>query len=365
MKSMHLHMAACSQHGEPILPSSTSLPDPSSQPQNDSAVVSGHFDRMESELKVLQQQAQATQQSIKQLQTREAVDPWTAIRSDLAATTAVDASVVAVVGLIMLALALVWWYLWHRPQTTPLEAELTVLPDKEVESVAMPAHSPAPSPSPQQTPVKHSAEPIPSRAFGQREPGMGFDPQAAANEVTRVRKSLAGKREARSLSLEREDMQGVNEWQAHQERPPLEFDLELEPEPEHDEPISFTLPPHPLVPESESAPQPETIAQPAGAPPMTLATEPPLETERVTDAVPESESEPEPEQSAGYDYSITLALAEESEALELWTEARELAREVLQSTDPDLQSHAQALLDRLDSLENATRQESRMWDEPR
>lgn len=351
---MHLRMAVGSLHGETILPSSNSLPDPSTQPQNDSAVGASHFDRMESELKALQQQAQATQQSLKQLQTREAVDPLTAIHSDLSAVAG-DATVMSATGLVLLALAMVWWYLWHRPQTTPPEAELTVMPDKEVEPVAAAALAP------RRAPIEHPADPLPSNPFAQREPNMGFDPEAAASEVMRVRKSLADKREARSLTLEREEMPSLEEWQARQELPPLEFDLELEPEPEHDEPISFSLPTPPPASAPTPAPQPETdpVTASAGAPPMTFATEPTPEPEpepeRVAEPAPAPAKAPDP--SEEYDYAITLALAEESEALELWTEARELANEVLQSSDPALRSQAQALLDRLHPLENTTHQE--------
>jgi hypothetical protein len=322
---------------------------------------------MEAELKVLQQQAQATQQSLKQLQTREAVDPLTAIRSDLSAAMTVDASLVTVAGLTVLVLAMAWWYLWHRPRTTPQEAELTVMPEREVEPVAVAVSMPAPAATsaPPPTPLAHPADAMASRSFAQRDAGVGFDSEAAANEVTRVRKSLADKREARALTLEREEMPDLDEWQAQQELPPLEFDLELEQElesePEYTGPISFSLPTHPPAP----APQPETgtFVASAGAAPMPLATEPPCEPDGVIG--PTAESESDPDKSADYDYSITLALAEESEALELWTEARELAREVLQSHDTALQTQAQALLDRLDPLEQASRQESGVWGETR
>lgn len=360
---MHLRAAVCSLFGETILPSSTSLPDPSSQPQNDSAVEVSRFDRMESELKVLQQQAQATQQSLKQLQSRETVDPMTAIRSDLSAAMTFDANMLGVAGLLVLVLAMVWWYLWHRPRTTPLEAELTVMPDREVDpvAVAMPAPAPATSSAPPPSPAEQPADAMASRSFAQRDAGVGFDSEAAANEVTRVRKSLADKREARALTLEREDMPGLDEWQARQELPPLEFDLELETAPEDDGPISFSLPTHRPAP----APQPETDAfvASADAPPVPLATEHPCEPDGAGAPTPKSESEPD--KSAEYDYSITLALAEESEALELWTEARELAREVLLSSDPTLQAQAQSLLDRLDPLEQASRLETGVWGETR
>ena len=61
------------------------------------------------------------------------------------------------------------------------------------------------------------------------------------------------------------------------------------------------------------------------------------------------------------DYAITLALAHESEAVDLWDEARELATEVLESTNPTLTEQANALLARLDQLANQKALESRLW----
>jgi hypothetical protein len=52
-----------------------------------------------------------------------------------------------------------------------------------------------------------------------------------------------------------------------------------------------------------------------------------------------------------YDYTITMALAQESAALELWAESRDLATEVLASDDAGLVAQAQALLERLTQLE--------------
>ncbi len=51
-------------------------------------------------------------------------------------------------------------------------------------------------------------------------------------------------------------------------------------------------------------------------------------------------------------------MAQESEALDLWPEARELANEVLESGNAQLRAQAQALLQRLDQLEHALALES-------
>ena len=66
-------------------------------------------------------------------------------------------------------------------------------------------------------------------------------------------------------------------------------------------------------------------------------------------------TEPEQVQHApgtkAYDFAITLALAQESAALELWSEARDLASEVLESDDAALVSEALSLLEGLNKQE--------------
>ena len=66
----------------------------------------------------------------------------------------------------------------------------------------------------------------------------------------------------------------------------------------------------------------------------------------------ELDMEPTPAPSTrDYDFTITMALAQESAALELWTEARDLATEVLASDNAELVAQANALLERLNQLE--------------
>jgi hypothetical protein len=67
----------------------------------------------------------------------------------------------------------------------------------------------------------------------------------------------------------------------------------------------------------------------------------------------ESGLSPAPQESGSknYDFTITLALAQESATLELWNEARDLASEVLESDDPKLVSGALSLLERLNQME--------------
>jgi len=451
-----LRLAARSLHGETILPSSSSLPDPTSQPQNESAAGASRFDRMEAELRTLQQQAQATQQSIKKLKTREPVDPYTAILSELPSASTMDSTVLGVASALLLALVLLWWYLWHRPQARLMNPA----------PAARRTGAPASVRGPQSEPGSASRPPVAARSastlapdethawdrstvseeeselvgdsispFAKPDPGMGFDSEAAASEVMRVRKSLAEKRVARAHYRDRGDDDGDGDVGSDSE---LDLDLELDPvttptadpdldldldlgdapaadsapsgEPELDldldpwrqpgeaaygtadisafEGISFTLPPDPL--HAASAPEPTADTPDAADMVMDLPLEPAVEPAAPSEQLPPApvelllEPEPEPEQEpplppehamappaaatkphAGQDYSITLALAEESTALGLWTEARELATEVLESDNALLVSEAQHLLQRIQQLQDDAEQDTIPWDAPR
>jgi hypothetical protein len=148
---------------------------------------------------------------------------------------------------------------------------------------------------------------------------MGFDSEAAATEVVRVRKSLAEKREACAIQLEREDADPAPSAHAW-------LDLDT---PDPMDSVEVNSSPIPMTP---------------------LEPEPEFEADIALDLDP---TPAEPEHLDGPDFSITLALAQESEALDLWPEARELATEVLDSSDATLRAQAQALLARLDQLEHA------------
>ena len=286
---------------------------------------------MEAELKALQQQALATQLSIKRLQTKESPPPYAAILSDLPSVAAIDGTVLSVASILLVALALLWWYLWHRPQARLLNSD---------PHPAMPEMAPASlfEPEPVQTPAASSP-------FAQQDPAVAFDSEAAASEVIRVRKSLADKREARANLLDREDASnGDGTPSAH-----AWLDLDIS------EPPAETL---------EAAPAPAVSVDPWLMPGEAQQDAPvPLLDNDISFSLPESESAIEHPMNTdqnsdnddaspvGHDYAITLALAQESAALELWPEARELAIEVLESDDEALVSQAQDLLERLNQSE--------------
>ena len=240
---------------------------------------------------------------------------------------------------------------------------------------------------------------------------MGFDSEAAATEVMRVRKSLAEKRVARTHLLDRDldldlDLDEVHTpsapaWldnsfanppttpvaiaQAAEPTPEPELDLDLDPWRQPGESFagasaaqaadaihfSLALEDYGMKPDDLPTPDPQPPHDPAmdqepvaaAEPEVEKEEEPTLEREPVSQPEPQlepelaQEPEPEPEpvlhaaDSKDYDFTVTLALAHESAALELWSEARDLASEVLESDDPALVSEALSLLERLNQLE--------------
>lgn len=421
-----LRRAARSPHGETQLPSTTTLPEPPAPLQGASAPAVGasSFDRMQAELKAVQQQALATQQSLQQLEARKPVDAYTAIASHLPGFSTVDSAVLGVGSAMVLAAVVVWWYVWQRPRTRWIDAGPRRM---QVPSTPSPAATPTAPPSVQPSQVPpgepgetegwspstasgefstHGFEPSTS-PFARQEPNMAFDPAAAASEVMRVRKSLAEKREARAHFLEREDaidpdldldldLDAVHTPAAALQAAPVPapaYEPEPEPEPELDLDLDLP-PPDPWRLPGESTPgtsdaqsgdaihfslaledygvKPATDPVPDIQPPYTLdmdltpqaaieaaAETPPMhnapaftpDPELVLEVEVEVEQPPPAAGAKTYDYTITMALAEESAALELWNEARDLAAEVLASDNAALVAQAQALLERLNQLE--------------
>ena len=319
------------------------------------------MERLESDIHALKLQALATQKSIQQLQTHEPANPLQTVQSAFPGLpSGLDGTVVGVAAALGLILALAWWYLWYRPQT---RLNKTVARRAE-------AHQPTPKTATLSTQTAAYAPPAPASTladdvldsyFARNDPDMGFDSEAAAGEVVRVRRSLADKREARTQQqeIEREEASrptpkphAVVDITRAEPEMVLDLELDLEPDPE---PASAQL--AVPVPESVPAPEPDFTAEPE--PELELEPVPINLLEPMPMPMPQPDLELQPEQPflPQTDFSITLALAEESEALELWPEARELATEVLDSSDAILCTKAQALLARLDVVEHTMAQE--------
>ena len=408
---LRLHRAARFQHGETQLPSSTSLPEqPAPLPGASSpAAAVGRFERMQAELKPLQQQALATQQSLAQLQTRKPADPFTAIVSELQGVPAVDGALLGGATALVLTGAAVWWFVRHRARNRWIDAGDTRMQDAVPVSTQTPLQQ-APPPredtndcSPSTTPSELSAAIFESaNANARLERDIAFDSEAAATDVTRVRKSLAEKRETRARFLERED---ATEPTLDRDIEPaldpgLELDLNLdalptpspaqarlessvtsaaaremeseaEPAPDVD---PWLQPGEPLTgvangPAGEAIDfsialedygvKPDTPTTPDAHTPYEFVIDPLHESEPATVEELPLEQQPEAtpdfdEPAAGaedFDFTITMALAQESAALGLWTEARDLAVEVLASDNAALVAQAHELLARLKQME--------------
>lgn len=406
------HRAARFQHGETQLPSSTSLPEPPAPPPSAPAPAASisHLERMQAELKAVQQQALATQQSLQQLQSRKPQDPFSAIVSELGTVPAAEGTLAGAVAVLALAGAAAWWFVWQRPRKRWTDAGDTRL------QTAAPMPAPA-SLVPDTTPKNPSTGWASSTAAGELSTAgfesssaharldrdIAFDSEAAATEVIRVRKSLAEKRVARASYLDREE--------APEPKPHADLDLELDLDavepPAAPTRLDNRMPPT-VVPDATPEPQPEpepvldvdsalaldldlgldpwhqpgeslpgATDDPAGdaihfslaledygmKPEAPSAPDVPTHYELAMDPIPEVNADaanaeapglahaPEPG-AAGYDFTITLALAQESAALELWTEARDLATEVLASDNAALVDQATALLERLQQMEH-------------
>lgn len=361
---------------------------------------------MQAELKALQQQALATQQSLQQLQTRKEVDPYSAITSGLPGMATVDGALLGVGSALLLAGVLVWWYVWQRPRNRWIDADLQsatamATPPNPPQAKAEANTSVSPSESAHYSPAGDSQDWAPSTSsgefsihgfessnpFARQDPNMAFDSEAAATEVMRVRKSLAEKREARAQFLEREDapesLRSADsdldlDLDLDEVPPPPEAVTPAQPEPDLDldldpwrQPGETALGPTQAQPadaihfslalEDYGAKPAEPAHTPAIQPPLEIAMDPvpeaivpnqaSLAVARVPANVDDSESVLSTPESKGYDFTITMALAQESAALELWNEARDLATEVLASDDRVLVAQARALLERVNQLE--------------
>lgn len=217
----------------------------------------------------------------------------------------------------------------------------------------------------------------------------GFDSEAAASDVMRVRQSLAQKRMARmrengvvrdkkaaldiDLGLDQEQQNSVSDepvdavmprpddfldslppehWQLDDKDSRKESTTKTpeEPPPPIDETISFSLPAQPAA---IQAVEPAATLVPPVPPQETSQQEPvnPYAIDIGSDDFTER------------DYAITLSLAYESEQLESWSAARILAGEVLESGDPDLMHKARVLLNKLARHEMVEVNEEPAWDD--
>lgn len=306
------------QPGAPIVSNQPSLPASSPLPPSSSAGVGGTWDRLEADIKALQQQALATQKAIQQVQSRDATGPLDAAQATLAGADGINVPLVGAGTVLALILALLARHVWMHPKDS---LNAPPAPVSTTHGEATPTEQPAATPHPTSAPLDaksaHVDTASPESLFARVDPNMGFDPEVAANEVVRVRRSLAEKREARAMQLERDDAGMTPDAHAW-----LNMGT-----PDSMDGVQVTSGPIPMTQHEPALDAEADIALDLDQPPAA------------------------PEPNTGPDFSITLALAQESMALDLWPEARELATEVLDSGDANLRAQAQALLIQLNQLE--------------
>ncbi|MBA3056490.1 MAG: hypothetical protein KJ614_18885 [Gammaproteobacteria bacterium] len=353
-----------------------------------------HPDQMALELKAMRQQALITQSGIEQLQLEQQGQPFTSAIFGMPASLTPGTALLGI-GILILG-GLLTWSGSHRlrarpmgrqqefvdsysPPDLPLDSEtLEVLQSARVRAAALPETAPELPTASTEPPASASGAavsdldvnledllpikaPLMQAVVSANEKPVAkiqhvpeFDPEAAADEVERVLKSLASKRAARSRRPQKTDLTTSNE----QDHRPVEL-LPLHtptgrpaqgnrggenqdaarspdqqnPAPRH-ESVLPTLPPAAAVLlDFDIQDQPVADLQ-AVLPTATTAT-PKLDTDDELD------------------HAVQLSLAQEFEALGLTFGARELATEVLDSPDSALSSYAQALLRQIEDQELA------------
>lgn len=306
-------------HGEPTLLSSNTLSDPSAPTLAPVAGTDASMDRVEAELKALKLQAQATHDALERMKRTDEGAPHTAATWESPALPSADLAIWGA-AILLILMVLVWGVRrvrqWQTATPDPA-GPVTEIPEPD------PFYGDSVPP-----PVLEGDDPDPW--IPPKDPDQVFDLEAAASEVARVRKTLAERRRARALQRE-EDARKLQELalMAHAvPHPPLGIVPWQADEPVGTVDVSLDVPAEELI-HSAPAPLPE-----------------------VDDSL---------HHIVERDYAVTLALAQESEAVDLWSEARDLANEVLQSSNPALKAQAHALLARLDQLESEKALESRLW----
>lgn len=384
-----------------------SLPLLSELPPIQVSANSSQVGRVASELRLLQQEALADQAAIQLLLERESAGAVRAL-SDRPADWTMGAAVLGMT----LALLFVWGmfrrYAGNRAHPDSVDAQNSSMPSlpsaSEFEQFLDPdtTFSPKDIPSsPAEADETDGLDTLTSRmSVAETRSGQlhrvdtaqaGFDSEAAANDVMRVRQSLAQKRMARmrenevvslkkaaldiDLGFDQEQQDHVSDEPVDARVPqPDDFLDSLPPEhwqlddkdarkastPEEpqpvDETISFSLPAQPAT----VKPAPTSVSSvPSVSSVLSVSLQETDQQELGNPyAVDLDSSEPKER-----DYAITLSLAYESERLESWSAARILAGEVLESGDPELMQRARLLLSKLARHEMVEVNEDPAWDD--
>lgn len=336
--------------GEPILLTTSSSPsEPHPASSGPPTAGGAHLDRMEADVKALQQQAVAMQNTLQQLQATEGAGSGAALGSEFPLVAGAWG-----LGVILTAFTLVqFWQKWQGHQARMIE-----VPDEEdsrpsiggaghavppVSNLPAAAESEFADASDSDWGVSHS---IPLDGV------VEFDLKAAANEVARVRKTLAQRRELRAQQRE-EDALRLRELAAQ-----AQHAAEVEPRWSDSRPLPEVLD----VTSDWDVAQVSKSSAPVpfwqmSSRPAVLAETRPASAQSDAPETAHQELAPVEVPLPSFDnaYAVKLALARESAAVELWDEARELIHEVMEANDPALLAQARAVLANIEQREHESR----------
>ena len=358
---------------EPILQNPSSMPDLDAPPPAPPAGGDSALAQVSSDIKAVQQQALATQRTIDQLQAQHEApahaDTWST-------TTVLSAAGWGVASALTLAIVFLVWRSRSKPpapaHAATRDAVTSDFGDDPISMFALKKTAQEEEIS-QWAPQPETAEDRISDwgaiPLVHGEPAPTFDLQAATSEVSRVRTTLAQRRQERALQRERDAQQLREAAQQAAESalmatpPDVSHkgvwvpDLDLSQDIIAQAPPAPPAPP-PAAPEQASIPVQDPFTEPATdsvpmahtVPPQTQLETPPMNI-KTRDADPVKAPTYRPPAARNSDpvnvHAVKLALAHEAEAKALWADARALAQEALASPDAALNAQAQATLGRL------------------
>ena len=348
---------------EPILQNPSSMPDLDAPPPAPPAGGDAVLAQVASDIKAVQQQALATQRTIDQLQAQQEAP---AHATTWSTPMVLSASGWGVAAALTMAVVFLVWRSRSRPVTPAhVAARDAVTSDFGDDPISMFALKKAVQEEeisqwgPQPETAEDRISDWGAIPLVHGEPAPTFDLQAATSEVSRVRTTLAQRRQERALQRERDAQQLREAAQQAAESAlvatPLEVphksawvpDLDLS-----QDIIAQAAPEQAPPPIQEPLPEPATDSAPPShsLPPQTLLETPTMNTQ-THDANSVKAPTYRPPAARHSDpvnvYAVKLALAHEAEAKALWADARALAQEALASPDATLNAQAQATLQRL------------------
>jgi hypothetical protein len=323
------------------------------------------MDALQLKIKALLEESRTMQASIKQLTVQEESSAHAGIFSDHPVVLGLEGLLLGAAALCLGGL-LGTGFAWRRMQAVsaphPADFGESIYSFRSTDDTHHPAaqevqesNSPPVAPvleqphaAPDAVEVDLDAHFVPSTSlFAPAESGSGFDVEAAASEVQRVRRSLADKRAARDRWNANDTYQADDALPPDDDAPdmllPLDFDLEASVDQELDIDLDSDVDIDIGV-DVECAPTPEPAAQ---TPAVEAVCDIPPELEDVIalDAVENTDGEAD--QGPG----VKLELAQEFLSLGLLDGAREFAMEFMDSTEAPLHSQAMTLISQIDAQE--------------